>query len=272
MNEKTNTVLSKIRQTLETELKGMNLQNAELTEAERAFIADATALIDEAGYELDGQFDAEDPDAWADALEQLADEDGEFAEQALELLAPVIAEEQGPVIAEVPSTSNPSKKYQIRLGGDGNVYCSCPAWKYQKGKAPHERVCKHMKGLAKQIAQVTAKMGKAEDIGPMLARYFAEEASRVSTFVSEALSLIQQAGYETEGYEDASVEEVVEALMVVAKEEGGEMAEAAEELLMPYVGEGKKPKPKPKPEPIRCPDCGEPGERKGHMTCQYPQD
>lgn len=22
----------------------------------------------------------------------------------------------------------------------------------------------------------------------------------------------------------------------------------------------------------RCPDCGEPGERKGHQTCQYPQD
>lgn len=22
----------------------------------------------------------------------------------------------------------------------------------------------------------------------------------------------------------------------------------------------------------RCSDCGEPGERKGHMSCQYPQD
>lgn len=22
----------------------------------------------------------------------------------------------------------------------------------------------------------------------------------------------------------------------------------------------------------RCPDCGEPGERPGHMGCQYPQD
>jgi hypothetical protein len=22
----------------------------------------------------------------------------------------------------------------------------------------------------------------------------------------------------------------------------------------------------------RCPDCGEPGERAGHMGCQYPQD
>ena len=25
-------------------------------------------------------------------------------------------------------------------------------------------------------------------------------------------------------------------------------------------------------EPGHCPDCGEPGERKGHQTCQYPQD
>ena len=25
-------------------------------------------------------------------------------------------------------------------------------------------------------------------------------------------------------------------------------------------------------EPRRCPDCGEPGETAGHMTCQYPED
>lgn len=24
--------------------------------------------------------------------------------------------------------------------------------------------------------------------------------------------------------------------------------------------------------PNRCPDCGDPGEIKGHMTCQYPED
>ena len=24
--------------------------------------------------------------------------------------------------------------------------------------------------------------------------------------------------------------------------------------------------------PVRCADCGEPGERTGHMECQYPQD
>lgn len=265
MNPKTTTVLSKIRQTLEAELKGMNLQNAELTEAEHAFIEEATTLIESAGYELDG-FDTSDPDAVADALEQLADEEegSEVAEQAMRLLAPAIVEEQGPVIAEVPSESNPSKKYQIRLGGDGNVYCSCPAWKYQKGKAPHERVCKHMKGLAKQIAQVTAKMAKAEDIGPLLAQHFSEELERGQTFIEQATALIQQAGYEMEDFEGASVEEMVDALAAVADEEGGELAEAAEELLTPYIGEGKKP--------VRCPDCGELGERKGHMGCQYPQD
>lgn len=26
------------------------------------------------------------------------------------------------------------------------------------------------------------------------------------------------------------------------------------------------------PKGPRCPDCGAKGERKGHMTCQYPQD
>lgn len=29
----------------------------------------------------------------------------------------------------------------------------------------------------------------------------------------------------------------------------------------------------PRPAPVnRCPDCGEEEERKGHQTCQYPQD
>jgi DNA-directed RNA polymerase subunit RPC12/RpoP len=39
-------------------------------------------------------------------------------------------------------------------------------------------------------------------------------------------------------------------------------------------GTNKKPikNSRKKPIEIRCPDCGEYGEIKGHQTCQYPKD
>lgn len=52
------------------------------------------------------------------------------------------------VIATVPSHSNPAKSYNIRMGKDGNVYCTCPAWKFQKVH-PKARTCKHLKAFAK---------------------------------------------------------------------------------------------------------------------------
>lgn len=41
------------------------------------------------------------------------------------------------VLAKVPSKSNPAKSYEIRLGGDGVVYCTCRAWVTNK-------FCKHL--------------------------------------------------------------------------------------------------------------------------------
>lgn len=41
------------------------------------------------------------------------------------------------VLAKVPSKSNPLKSYEIRLGGDGVVYCTCRAWITNK-------FCKHL--------------------------------------------------------------------------------------------------------------------------------
>jgi hypothetical protein len=63
----------------------------------------------------------------------------------------------GPVLVTVPSESNPSKSYEIRLGHDGNVYCSCPSWKFMKVH-PHLRSCKHMKKLSKEIGEAAAKL------------------------------------------------------------------------------------------------------------------
>lgn len=49
------------------------------------------------------------------------------------------------VLARYPSKSNPSRSYDILMSAGGHeVYCSCPAWKYQKGKGPLGRRCKHL--------------------------------------------------------------------------------------------------------------------------------
>lgn len=44
------------------------------------------------------------------------------------------------VLTEVKSSSNPNLKYEIRVGGDGRTYCSCPAWRFN-----HRKDCKHLK-------------------------------------------------------------------------------------------------------------------------------
>ena len=50
---------------------------------------------------------------------------------------------QPTVLARIPSSSNPSKSYEVRLGADGNLYCQCPSWRFQKN-SPTNRSCKHL--------------------------------------------------------------------------------------------------------------------------------
>jgi hypothetical protein len=47
------------------------------------------------------------------------------------------------ILEVVPSMSDPSKTYEIRRGHDGNVYCQCKAWKFQRVPAS-QRTCKHL--------------------------------------------------------------------------------------------------------------------------------
>lgn len=49
------------------------------------------------------------------------------------------------LLATVASDSDPDREYEIRRGGDGVVYCTCPAWKFQKGVSPRFRSCKHIR-------------------------------------------------------------------------------------------------------------------------------
>lgn len=54
------------------------------------------------------------------------------------------------LITMVASSSNPAVQHEIRLGGDGVVYCTCPAWRFQR-KSPSARQCKHMRAAASRI-------------------------------------------------------------------------------------------------------------------------
>ena len=51
-------------------------------------------------------------------------------------------------VAEVASQTTDDNKYEIRLGADGVLYCTCPGWKFSKATP---RSCKHVQGLKEQL-------------------------------------------------------------------------------------------------------------------------
>lgn len=74
------------------------------------------------------------------------------------------------VLATIRSSSNPSKFYQIRMGRDGNVWCTCPAWKFQHAAAKG-RTCKHLRSFAAsatmpKAAPVTATVRETVQTAP----------------------------------------------------------------------------------------------------------
>lgn len=54
------------------------------------------------------------------------------------------------ILATIPSSSNPEVVYTIKRGCDGNVYCNCKAWQFQK-LPPKDRTCKHLRNLAAAV-------------------------------------------------------------------------------------------------------------------------
>jgi hypothetical protein len=84
----------------------------------------------------------------------------------------------GTLITKVQSSTNPAQSYDILLGGDGNVYCTCPGWKYQK-LPPKERTCKHMKALSSKIAAFTKGLG-APKAAPVATKPVAKPSAPLS--------------------------------------------------------------------------------------------
>jgi hypothetical protein len=69
------------------------------------------------------------------------------------------------VLAVAPSKTNPSKSYEIRRGKDGVIYCTCPAWRYQRLKKGETRTCKHLAAFfARELsaAEPAAAVTKSE--------------------------------------------------------------------------------------------------------------
>lgn len=82
MNTKANAVLDNIRTTLEAQLSGKNLTDADLTEgdlteAEIRFCEEGLAFIKASGYEMD--VDECGPEEVVEALEFIADDDASIA-------------------------------------------------------------------------------------------------------------------------------------------------------------------------------------------------
>lgn len=49
------------------------------------------------------------------------------------------------VLCQVPSGSRRGVAYEVRIGGDGRLYCTCPAWLHSR---QGEKGCKHVRQIA----------------------------------------------------------------------------------------------------------------------------
>ena len=54
-------------------------------------------------------------------------------------------------ITKIDSTREVGTKYDIVIGGDYRIYCTCPSWRFSKpltsGQLKGIKTCKHLEGL-----------------------------------------------------------------------------------------------------------------------------
>jgi hypothetical protein len=75
------------------------------------------------------------------------------------------------VLAIAPSKTNPSKSYEIRRGADGVVYCTCPAWRFQRLKSGETRTCKHIAAFAAGALTSAEPVVPKSEAGRILAKH-----------------------------------------------------------------------------------------------------
>jgi hypothetical protein len=73
---------------------------------------------------------------------------------------------QAKTLKRVQSESRENVFYEIRLGADDNIYCTCPAWKFQR-KGVFARSCKHLVAWAKEVGAARAARVFSVDIDSM---------------------------------------------------------------------------------------------------------
>lgn len=60
-----------------------------------------------------------------------------------------VSQEDEVLLKEYPSKSSPGKKHEVRIGADNRIYCTCPSWKFKKGRG--DGMCKHVKAYRKEM-------------------------------------------------------------------------------------------------------------------------
>lgn len=65
-------------------------------------------------------------------------------------------------VARFPSKSNPSKEYTVSVDENGDLSCTCPAWRFKKGD---KRACKHVVEVAGGVASPVPAAAPAPQAG-----------------------------------------------------------------------------------------------------------
>jgi len=58
-------------------------------------------------------------------------------------------------ILQITPNLDPKKRYQIRLGDDQVVYCTCASWRFSSGKGD-AKTCKHKRAFVARAAMIAA--------------------------------------------------------------------------------------------------------------------
>jgi hypothetical protein len=118
------------------------------------------------------------------------------------------------VLATFGSKSKPGHVHEVRRAqdGSGNVYCTCPSWKFQKN-SPSNRTCKHIEQWKRETLAVVTNPRTgvsetktlAEVVGPgpgpeaiRAPRKSRKAAPKVAPVVTIPVALASRDGYAVE--------------------------------------------------------------------------